>query len=193
MSAVSQMEDVKNIHWTESVKDIQVGHIAIFGGKPAEFTYTIRHKEPRSFFHKYIMEFPLFNLFSPVFILPGLKGWEIEKIEERENTFRLIDRRKKSALDATDIEIRFDSAGRLLSCQYSDTEECLCTITVMEWVKVNGKEFPARAEFAYIPGRKELWSYTNWQFNLPEDEVRKIIEEKQKQSNNQPVKERSNP
>ena len=195
MSAVSQMEDVKNIHWTESVEKCQQGLIAVFGEKPAGFFYVEHEKMPKSgFYDQAYMDFPLFNMLSPVIYLPALKNWNFEKVTKKNNTFRLIRRKENDRLD-TIVEVTFDPAGRLLSCQISEngfTQEKIAVIEVTEWKKINGKEFPTRAEVATANGRKNSWQYAGWQFDLSEDEVQKIIEDKQKQSNNKNVKERSN-
>lgn len=196
MSAVSQMEDVKNIHWMESTDKSQQGLIAVFGEKPAGFFYVVNEKSPKcGHYDQEYMSFPLFNMLSPVIYLPGLKGWNFEKVGEKENTFRLTRRKENDRLD-TIVEIAFDPAGRLLSCQISENgfaQEKIGTLKVTEWVKINGKEFPARAESAFANGREISWQYTGWQFNLPADRVQKLIEDKQKLLNNKPVKERSNP
>ena len=199
MSAVSQMEDVKNILFVTEVaeaKKEQWDDFVTFSGKPTAFFYVTDEKTPKcGFYDLEYMSFPLFNMLSPVIYLPGMKGWNFEKVSEKENTYRLTRRKENDRLD-TIVEIAFDPAGRLLSCQISENgfaQEKIGTLKVTEWVKINGKEFPARAESAFANGREISWQYTGWQFNLPADRVQKLIEDKQKLLNNKPVKERSNP
>ena len=197
MSAVSQMEDVKNILFvTENVeaKKEKWENIAVFGEEPTGFfCMTSGDSFKSGFYDQALMDFPLFNIMSPIISLPGLKGWNFEKINGRERTFRLNRRKGNDRLD-TIVEISFDPAGRLLSCQISEqgSSSPLLTVKFTKWVKVNGKEFPAASVNSY-DWRKTSLKYTGWQFNLPADKVQKIIEDKQKQSNNKTVKERSNP
>lgn len=198
MSAVSQMADINNITFQSATKlegdTEQWGTIAIFGEEPAGFFYLTGPRSHKSgFYDQDFMDFPLFNALSPIIYLPGLEGWDFEKVNGKERTFRLTRRKNNDRLD-TIVEIAFDPAGRLLSCQISEqnSSKPLMTLKVREWVKINGKEFPAVAEGSY-DWRKIEFKYTGWQFNLPADEVQKIIEDKQKQSNNKTVKERSNP
>ena len=198
MSAVSQMEDVKNILFVTEVaeaKKEQWDDFVTFSGKPkpTAFFYVTDGKTPKCGFYALdFMDFPLFNVLSPLIYLPGLEGWNFEKVSEKENTFRLTRRKENERLD-TIVEIAFDPAGRLLSCQISEQGSSgpLMTLKVTEWVKINGKEFPAASENSY-DWRKVRFKYTGWQFNLPADKVQKLIEDKQKQLNNKPVKERSN-
>ncbi|MBR3708240.1 MAG: hypothetical protein IKM17_04420 [Lentisphaeria bacterium] len=197
MSAVSQMEDVKNILFQTvgpEEKKEKWENIAVFGEDPTGFFHMIHVDSSKSgFYDQAFMDFPLFNVMSPIISLSGLEGWDFEKVNGKERTFRLNRRKGNDRLD-TIVEIAFDPAGRLLSCQISEqgTSSPLLTMKVTKWVKVNNKEFPAESENSY-DWRKARFKYTGWQFNLPADEVQKIIEDKQKQSNNKTVKERSNP
>lgn len=197
MSAVNQMEDVKNILFVvESVgaKKEKWENIAVFGEEPTGFFCTLNGDSFKSgFYDQKFMDFPLFNITFPIIYLPGLKGWDFEKVNGKEKTFRLTRRERNERLN-TVVEIAFDPAGRLLSCQISEqgSTSPLLSLKITEWVKINGKEFPVMSENSY-DWRKTSLKYTGWQFNLPADEVQKIIEDKQKQSNNNPVKERSNP
>ena len=197
MSAVNQMEDVKNILFVVESVEAQKEkweNIAVFGEDPTGFFHMIHVDSSKSgFYDQAFMDFPLFNVMSPIISLSGLEGWDFEKVNGKERTFRLNRRKGSDRLD-TIVEIAFDPAGRLLSCQISEqgSSSPLLTMKVTKWVKVNNKEFPAESENSY-DWKKNSLKYTGWQFNLPADEVQKIIEDKQKQSINNPVKERSNP
>lgn len=189
MSAVQQMADVQNLYWTESQDKLSVDYFASFGQEPiALYNAKIGKSVKSDVYDLSVLNlYPFFNANSPVIHLPGLDQWTIEKVEEKENTFRL-----KNADQFYVIDVVFDPQGRLSMFKMSDPRTpAFFSVQVKAWEKVNSKEFPSRTVVNYSGNKKE-WKYS-WKYNLPENEVQKIIEDNKKQSNNNNVKERSNP
>lgn len=190
MSAVSQMEDIRNIRWSESGEQLKVDYFASFDEEPVALYHANGVKETRcgAYAIDVLKNSPFFNMHTPIIYLPGLEQWNIEKLEDKENTFRLTKEKQIYTIDVV-----FDQLGRISSFKLSSPDAPdILSVEVKMWKKIDGKTFPVHSVVGYA-NRKTEWKYSDWAFNLPADKVQKIIEDNKKQSNNKNVKEWSNP
>ncbi|MBO5958858.1 MAG: hypothetical protein J6Q65_01925 [Lentisphaeria bacterium] len=191
MSAVRQMEDVKNISWSEKQGSFQVIYFVSFGERPvALYTAQLgKGKNCGEFEPGIVKVLPFFHMPSPIISIPGLDRCRYEKIPGKENTFLLTPR----SGNGYPAQVTFDAEGRIAEVKFISTQQsCEITVTVKRWNKTAGKDLPEQL-VVKTPIRTEEWICSDWKIDQTEPAVRKIIEENKKQSNNKTIKERSNP
>lgn len=178
MSAVAQMEGIKNISWKTTIRDNSEELLVVFSETEAGRCFTKNSGGQMlncgdDTDHANLKGLSLFCGHFPFPYLPALEKCTIEKVEGKERMFRITEAGSSLVWDVT-----FDPEGRITEITIRDPYRQLLNCKYTSWTKTEGgAQFPAvcKEEFAYLT--REI-RYSDWKINLPEDQVSKFSTKK---------------